>query len=149
MTGDDRVRYCSDCKLNVYNFSGMTRREVSELIQLEEGRLCVRFYRRKDGTLVTRDCPVRWTWTGALARMAVLFLGLSVPFWGTVIVLNWRDLQAVMYGGRDSHPRRIEVVGVMIPAPPQPLGILIQPDTDRTEVAPEDTPPSHGPREAR
>ncbi|WP_301002384.1 hypothetical protein [Capsulimonas corticalis] len=24
----------------------------------KEGRLCVRFYQRKDGTMITRDCPV-------------------------------------------------------------------------------------------
>lgn len=58
MSGDDRVRHCSECKLNVYNLSEMSRREAEELIASREGRLCVRFYRRGDGTVITRDCPV-------------------------------------------------------------------------------------------
>ena len=59
MEGNDRVRFCSACQLNVYNFSEMTEREVRQLIQSHEGRrLCGRLYRRKDGTLLTRNCPV-------------------------------------------------------------------------------------------
>jgi len=61
MTGDERARFCGACKLNVYNLSGMSRREAENLIfQSEEGRLCVRFYRRADGSILTKDCPVGW-----------------------------------------------------------------------------------------
>jgi hypothetical protein len=58
MVGDDRVRYCSQCRLNVYNFAAMSEREVKELVATHEGRLCGRLYRRADGTMLTRDCPV-------------------------------------------------------------------------------------------
>ena len=58
MVGDERVRYCGSCSLHVYNLSGMTRREAEGLIASSEGRLCVRFYRRPDGTILTRNCPV-------------------------------------------------------------------------------------------
>jgi hypothetical protein len=44
--------------LNVYNLSGMTRFEAESLIAQNEGRLCVRFYRRRDGSIITKDCPV-------------------------------------------------------------------------------------------
>jgi len=57
MQGDERVRYCTECKLKVYNFSEMTSSEVEQLIAETEGRLCARFYRRADGTMLTRDCP--------------------------------------------------------------------------------------------
>lgn len=60
MLGDERKRYCGDCKLNVYNFSGMSRAEAENLIFNSEGRLCVRFFRRADGTILTKDCPVGW-----------------------------------------------------------------------------------------
>lgn len=60
MYGDNRRRFCGDCKLNVYNLSGMTRDEAESLIIKAEGRLCVRFYRRADGTIITQDCPVGW-----------------------------------------------------------------------------------------
>jgi hypothetical protein len=59
MRGDERVRFCQRCSLNVYNLSSMTRREAERLVTRTEGaRLCVRFYRRKDGTMLTRSCPV-------------------------------------------------------------------------------------------
>ena len=60
MYGDNRKRFCGDCKLNVYNLSGMTREEAEGLIMKAEGRLCVRFYKRRDGTVITQDCPVGW-----------------------------------------------------------------------------------------
>ena len=58
MRGDDRKRFCGRCRLNVYNLSAMTADEAAGLIQGAEGRLCVRLYRRQDGTMITRDCPV-------------------------------------------------------------------------------------------
>jgi len=60
MYGDDRKRFCGDCKLNVYNLSGMSREEAESLIIKAEGRLCVRFYKRRDGSVITQDCPVGW-----------------------------------------------------------------------------------------
>ncbi len=57
MTGDDRVRFCGDCKLNVYNLSAMNEVQIVGLIRETEGRLCGRFYRRPDGTILTQDCP--------------------------------------------------------------------------------------------
>jgi hypothetical protein len=58
MTGDERVRFCHACKLNVYNISEMTTDEAEKLIIEKEGRLCIRMYRRKDGTLLNMDCPI-------------------------------------------------------------------------------------------
>ncbi len=58
MIGTDRVRFCGQCSLNVYNLSAMTRDEAESVIAANEGRLCVRFYRRRDGSIITQDCPV-------------------------------------------------------------------------------------------
>jgi hypothetical protein len=86
MTGDDRVRYCGLCRLNVYNLSSMTRDEADALIRQKEGRLCVRFYRRADGTVLTRACPQALTklrrtfdrFAARLAALALLLLGILV-----------------------------------------------------------------------
>ena len=51
MTGDDRVRACGDCQKNVYNLSDLTRDEAEALIREKEGRLCVRYFQRADGTI--------------------------------------------------------------------------------------------------
>ncbi len=58
MKGDARVRRCAGCRKNVYNLSAMTRPEAEDLVRGTEGRLCVRFFRRADGTVLTADCPV-------------------------------------------------------------------------------------------
>ena len=58
MTGNERVRFCDHCQLNVYNLSALTRSQAEELIAQSEGRLCTKFYRRADGTILTQDCPV-------------------------------------------------------------------------------------------
>jgi hypothetical protein len=58
MKGDDRVRHCASCKLNVYNVKELTGAEVEALVMRPQGQLCVRLYRRWDGTVLTRDCPV-------------------------------------------------------------------------------------------
>jgi len=58
MIGDERARFCGQCELNVYNLSTMSTLEAESLIARTEGRLCVRYYRRKDGSIITQDCPV-------------------------------------------------------------------------------------------
>ena len=58
MTGDSRVRFCDHCQLNVYNISELSPSEAESLIALTEGRLCARLFRRADGTVLTKDCPV-------------------------------------------------------------------------------------------
>ena len=58
MRGDDRVRFCDSCSKQVYNVSDLTADEAVALIQKSDGHACVRLYRRKDGTVLTADCPV-------------------------------------------------------------------------------------------
>jgi hypothetical protein len=58
MKGDDRKRHCDLCSLNVYNISEMTRAEAEGLFAKSGDRVCVRIYRRADGTVLTKDCPV-------------------------------------------------------------------------------------------
>lgn len=84
MVGDDRVRRCEDCKLNVHDLSAMTRDEAEGVLAgLAAGRVCAQFYRRADGTILTKDCPVglarlRATARRALVRVAALIGLVSV-----------------------------------------------------------------------
>lgn len=62
MVGDEKVRHCSLCAMNVSNLSAMTREEAEEFVARARradgsGRTCIRFFRRADGTILTRDCP--------------------------------------------------------------------------------------------
>ncbi len=64
----ERVKFCLHCAKNVYNLSEMTQGEAEGLLRKHEGKLCVRYYQRRDGTVLTRDCPI-----GAQAvRMALI-----------------------------------------------------------------------------
>lgn len=69
MYGNDRKRFCGECKLNVYDLSGMSRQEAEDLLEKTEGRLCVRFYRRADGSVITQNCPVGWAKVKQRARV--------------------------------------------------------------------------------
>jgi len=70
MQGDARVRFCDSCQKRVYNLSGMARGEAVALIREHEGPICVRLYRREDGTILTNDCPLGLK---AMRRRAVKF----------------------------------------------------------------------------
>ena len=85
MRGDDRQRYCSECKLNVYNLSEMNQREAENFLFEAEGRVCVRLYRRSDGTVITQDCPVGWQLIKRkVSRAATAVFGLIAGFFGGV-----------------------------------------------------------------
>lgn len=82
MQGDDRCRFCSQCSLHVFDLSAMTRHQAETLVRerlAQPGRrLCVRFRRRADGTVLTRDCPVglRARLRRAGTRVAAAFAAL-------------------------------------------------------------------------
>ncbi|HWB18977.1 MAG TPA: hypothetical protein VG711_01660 [Phycisphaerales bacterium] len=85
MVGDERSRFCAECKLNVYDFSAMTEEEGEKLIIEKEGKLCGRIYRRADGKVLTKDCPVGWrlvkrkmVMAGIRAAAAVVFVCVAV-----------------------------------------------------------------------
>lgn len=43
MVGDERIRHCAECNLNVYNLSAMTEREAQQLLGGNRGkRMCLR-----------------------------------------------------------------------------------------------------------
>jgi len=58
MRGDDRQRFCNLCKLNVYNISDMSSQEAEIFLaeKQHDGRTCVTFFVRQDGTVLTDDC---------------------------------------------------------------------------------------------
>jgi hypothetical protein len=58
MPGNDKVRRCSQCKLDVYNLSEMSPLEMNQIVAARTGRLCARIYQRADGTMLEKNCPV-------------------------------------------------------------------------------------------
>ena len=62
-TAEEAIRHCQACGLNVHNFADLSTREAERLLQraAETGeRLCGVLWRRADGTIITKNCPVGW-----------------------------------------------------------------------------------------
>src|SRR5579871_5625050 len=97
----DRVHFCVNCQLNVYNLSAMTQAEAEGLLRKHEGHLCVRYYQRHDGTILTKNCPV-----GAHAAH-LLLIRQSKAAAALFIVGAYTLLSMSMMGKRtppDNHP---------------------------------------------
>lgn len=89
MYGDNRKRFCGVCQLNVYNLSGMTREQAESLIQNAEGRLCVRYFQRSDGTVLTDDCPVGWAKIKQRSRaVATATLSMLIALFSAVLITS-------------------------------------------------------------
>lgn len=83
MTGDERSRMCSQCGMRVHNVAGMTREEAERFLEgavqaaANGADVCVRLYKRRDGTVMTKNCPVgvagvrHRAWTGLRRVLAV------------------------------------------------------------------------------
>lgn len=72
MAGDHVTRHCSQCDLDVHNLSAMTREQAESFLREHLGgdRVCGRIFRRSDGTILTKDCPVGLAAVRARARRA-------------------------------------------------------------------------------
>ena len=53
MIGKEQVRFCQHCSLYVHDLSKITRKDALKLVAASKGKLCVRYYRRPDGTVET------------------------------------------------------------------------------------------------
>jgi hypothetical protein len=53
MIGNDQVRFCEHCKLDVHNLSQMTRNQAERLVARANGRLCARYHYDPAGRPIT------------------------------------------------------------------------------------------------
>jgi hypothetical protein len=116
MFGNDRKRFCGECKLNVYNLSDMTRREAETFLLESEGRICVRYFRREDGTVLTKDCPVglaalKRRVSKAITAVFSMFAGI---FGGIIGFGLLKENPRAVAGGITVNPVNIRTV----PSPP-------------------------------
>lgn len=85
MQGNDRVRHCARCALNVFNVKELSEPEVRALFLKTEGRVCGRIFQRKDGTVLMRDCP---TGLAKLRKKAHAGLAMAVSLVLAVIAFR-------------------------------------------------------------
>lgn len=115
----ERVKFCLHCAKNVYNLSEMTQGEAEGLLRKYEGKLCVRYYQRRDGTVLTRDCPI-----GAqavrmgLIRRSTVAASLFAMLFGAMAAMTLSETNTT--GVMASAPKPIPVAGGVsfTPVPP-------------------------------
>jgi hypothetical protein len=136
MIGNERKRFCGDCKLNVYNLSGMTRTEAENLLINSEGRLCVRFYQRADGTVLTKDCPVGWqALKKRVSKTAAAFVSL---FFG---LLSGLGLMSLASQPKEEQRLMGAIAYQPTPVPKQTPGVEVMGDvTMGNFIVPKQTP---------
>jgi len=89
MYGNERQRFCGECKLNVYNLSDMSQTEAENFLINAEGRVCLRIYRRSDGSVITQNCPVGWqAIKKKVSRTATAVFALIAGFFGGIFALE-------------------------------------------------------------
>jgi hypothetical protein len=138
-TDGARARFCGSCEKNVYDLSAMTRGDAMSLIERHEGQVCVRFYQRADGTVLTADCPVGVR--AALKRAERRALATMAAGIGAVAAL------VAFFVGSNPLSRRFQVIEQKIEAvvsPPAMMGSPPPPPAMMGEVAPEPEHPTMG-----
>ena len=123
MYGSERKRFCGECKLNVYNLSAMSIAEAEQLLMRSEGRLCVRYYRRADGTILTEDCPVGWAKVkrrlsrAATAVAAMLFAALGGISMTSALIKKSEAGRIILIPLTTPTPKLEPLMGAVMPNP--------------------------------
>jgi hypothetical protein len=130
LVGNDKIRYCGRCQLNVYNLAVMGKAEVENIFRTTKGRVCGRLYLRGDRTATLRECPqgradkVRRRFLKAFAAVFVVVFALvcrnvarpdfsGFPQWVQTLV-SWVE--------PEPPSRRTTVVGAI--CPPKSSGLV-------------------------
>ena len=137
MQGDERSRFCDECQLHVYNLSAMSAPDAAALVQEKEGRLCVRYYARPDGTMLVQDCPVGFQ---AARRRVLSRLATAAAALFGLFGVRWPGDTAAAGSKKGAATPALQGA----PRPPfrALMGDLGLPDTHRRTAQPV-SPPSH------
>ena len=127
MYGNERVRFCDQCQLNVYNLSEMSTADAERLIGQTEGRLCIRYYQRRDGSIITTNCPVGLrALKRRLSRVATAVASSILSFFAGIGIYQ---ITAPRYS------TGAMVMGDMVrPVPPSQETIVVSPGPKENEV---------------
>ncbi len=136
MNGDGRTRHCEQCGLHVHDISNMSESEAEAFLRsaIGAGRVCASLFRRADGTILTKDCPIglraaRERAGRVLARAAAV-IGLIV----TAAVLAAKGEKNAMGRARIAQLQPFKLVYERFnpPAPTRLMGDICIPIPPRT-----------------
>lgn len=124
MTGSETKRFCGQCNLHVHNVSAMSREDAEAFLgsAMNDGRVCVRMFRRFDGTVLTRDCPVGLARARERARRVCAAVAAML---GITALWGWLDGLPGVVKVRETEPYitlRNAVWGKPMAPVPRPMG---------------------------
>lgn len=136
MLGDDRVRFCLSCEKNVFNLSSMPKEDAENLLRERLGSdLCIRFYQRADGTILTQDCPTgvkkkrRKKLALAVAGAGAMAAAAATMFMRSTSTCTQGEVEVAggaMYMGEPDET----TMGVIEAPPPPVMGSAAPPERD-------------------
>lgn len=125
MSGDDKSRFCGQCKKSVHNIDAMTAEEASEVLCMPGKNSCIRVTRNSDGAFRTQT---GWVKRVAIAGAASLVLlpvagcqtGSDVPSVGkTSVSVQTPSGQSVVEETTPEHkPQQTETITGDVAPPP-------------------------------
>lgn len=123
MVGDARTRFCPKCEKSVHNLSEMPRAEAEAFLQSVAGPVCVRMYKRADGTVISSDCPV------GVKKKRVKRLFLATIGAAAGAIAFWRYEESMVMGEMQPIERPMGTVSMPEPPPPEPEPTFATPPT--------------------
>ncbi len=135
MIGDERARFCTHCQKDVFNLSALPGEEAETFLRERTAEVCVRLYKRADGTVLTSDCPVGVTRKRRrrLVAVAVTAVGGGLMAAGAFFLFRPQRLTCTMATEKiGAGPTEGYVAGGL---PPMPLDTAAA-DAPRVPVAP-------------
>ena len=130
MIGDDRARFCTHCQKDVFNLSALPRDEAETFMRERTADVCVRLYKRADGTVLTSDCPVGVK-RKRRRKMAIAAVGgglLAAGVFSQMATSRSRESDTVM--------GKLEVEETT-------MGVTALPEAEPTTTPKVDPPPQH------
>ena len=120
MIGDDRARFCTHCQKDVFNLSALPREEAETFLRARTAEVCVRLYKRVDGTVLTSDCPVGVK-RKRLRKAIVAAVGGGLLAAGALLQMASRARQSVVMGEMQVEPCPVMGGTGAIPEAPPPV----------------------------
>jgi len=106
MSGNGMRRFCEHCELHVHNLSAMPNGERERFVEESQGRACIAYELRKDGTMVTPTLWQRTRWIG-VTLLATLFPFVFTACASRKAMLGkpsiWQDANCKSQSGPDTY----------------------------------------------
>jgi hypothetical protein len=100
MAGSGGIRHCGACDRDVHDLSTMTVAEIEALLAGPD-RVCVRFFRRPDGRILTRDCPVGEARRRRRMKVTAVAISAALAGAGAAGATTWALVEQPVIGGEN------------------------------------------------